>query len=48
MAKLICTSRYIKNSQSRNAGNLIKYMDTRERVEKLSDLLFRGDHSYEE
>ncbi len=37
MAKLICTSRYIKNSQTKNAGNLIKYMGTREGVEKLSD-----------
>ncbi len=37
MARLICTSRYIKNSKSRNAGNLIKYMGTREGVEKLSD-----------
>ncbi len=37
MSKLICTSRYIKNSPSKNAGNLIKYMGTREGVEKLSD-----------
>ena len=37
MPRLICTSRYIKNSKSRNAGNLIKYMGTREGVEKLSD-----------
>ncbi len=37
MPKLICTSRYIKNSKSRSAGNLIKYMGTREGVEKLSD-----------
>ena len=37
MPKLICTSRYIKNSKSRNAGNLIKYMGTREGVEKLSN-----------
>ncbi len=37
MPKLVCTSRYIKNSQSKNAGNLIKYMGTREGVEKLSD-----------
>ena len=35
MPKLICTSRYIKNSKSKNAGNLIKYMGTREGVEKL-------------
>ncbi len=37
MPKFICTSRYIKNSKSKNAGNLIKYMGTREGVEKLSN-----------
>ena len=37
MPKLICTSRYIKNSKSKSAGNLIKYMGTREGVEKLSN-----------
>ncbi len=37
MPKLICASRYIKNSKSKDAGNLIKYMGTREGVEKLSD-----------
>lgn len=37
MPKLICTSRYIKNSKSSSAGNLIKYMGTREGVEKLSN-----------
>lgn len=37
MPRLICTSRYIKNSKSRSAGNLIKYMGTREGVEKLSN-----------
>lgn len=37
MPRLICTSRYIKNSKSKNAGNLIKYMGTREGVEKLSN-----------
>ncbi len=37
MPKLICTSRYIKNSKNQNAGNLIKYMGTREGVEKLSN-----------
>ena len=35
MAKLICTSRYTKNSGSNNTGNLVKYMGTREGVEKL-------------
>lgn len=35
MPRLICTSRYIKNSKSKNTGNLIKYMGTREGVEKL-------------
>lgn len=37
MPRLICTIRYIKNFKSKNAGNLIKYMGTREGVEKLSD-----------
>ncbi|MDE7362640.1 MAG: relaxase MobL [Oscillospiraceae bacterium] len=37
MPKLICTSRYIKKSKSKNAGNLIKYMGTREGVEKLTN-----------
>ncbi len=37
MPKLICTSRYIKNSKSKNAGNLVRYMGTREGVEKLYD-----------
>lgn len=37
MTRLICTSRYIKNLKSKNAGNLIKYMGTREGVEKLSN-----------
>lgn len=37
MPRLICTSRYIKNSKSKNAGNLIKYMGTREGVEKMSN-----------
>ena len=37
MPRLICTSRYIKNSKSKNAGNLIKYMGTREGVEKLAN-----------
>ena len=35
MAKLICTSRYTKNSVSNNAGNLVKYMGISEGVEKL-------------
>ncbi len=48
MARLICTSRYIKNSKSNNTGDFIKYMGTREGVEKLSDLLFREDFSDEE
>ena len=33
MAKIIFTSRYIKNAAK--AGNLVKYMGTREGVEKL-------------
>lgn len=35
MPKIIFTSRYIKNPASLNAGKLIKYMGTREGVEKL-------------
>ena len=35
MPKIIFTSRYIKNPASSNAGKLIKYMGTRESVEKL-------------
>lgn len=35
MPKIIFTSRYIKNPASSNAGKLIKYMGTREGVEKL-------------
>ena len=35
MAKIIFTSRYIKNPKSANAGKLVKYMGTREGVEKL-------------
>lgn len=37
MAKIIFTSRYIKNPASSNAGKLIKYMGTREGVEKLAN-----------
>lgn len=35
MPKIIFTSRYIKNSARANAGKLIRYMGTREGVEKL-------------
>ena len=35
MPKIIFTSRYMKNPASSNAGKLIKYMGTREGVEKL-------------
>ena len=35
MAKIIVTSRVTKNSPAGNAGNLVKYMGTREGVEKL-------------
>lgn len=37
MSKIIFTSRYIKNSAKVNAGKLIRYMGTREGVEKLPD-----------
>ena len=30
MAKIIVTSRFIRNSPKQNAGNLVKYMGTRE------------------
>lgn len=35
MAQLILSSRYIKNPKSANAGKLVKYMGTRDGVEKL-------------
>ena len=35
MPKIIFTSRYIKNPAKANAGKLIRYMGTREGVEKL-------------
>lgn len=37
MPKLICTSRFIKNPKAGGAGDYIKYIGTREGVEKLSD-----------
>ncbi|MDO5765939.1 MAG: hypothetical protein Q4P84_09595, partial [Elusimicrobiales bacterium] len=39
MPKIIFTSRYIKNPASSNAGKLIKYMGTREGVEKLPNCI---------
>ncbi len=36
MAKIIVSSRFIKNPSAQNAGKLIRYMGTREGVEKLS------------
>lgn len=35
MPKIIFTSRYIRNTAKANAGNLVRYMGTREGVEKL-------------
>jgi len=35
MAKIIFTSRYFKNAKSSKLGKLVKYMGTREGVEKL-------------
>ncbi len=35
MAKIIVSSRFIKNPSAQNAGKLVKYMGTREGVEKL-------------
>ncbi len=37
MPKIIFTSRYVKNPARANAGKLVKYMGTREGVEKLPD-----------
>ncbi|MCM1062800.1 MAG: relaxase MobL [Eubacterium sp.] len=37
MPRIICTSRYIKNSKTKNAGKYIRYVGTREGVEKLSN-----------
>jgi hypothetical protein len=37
MAKIIFTSRYFKNPKRSNVGKLVKYMGTREGVEKLPD-----------
>lgn len=37
MPKIICTSRYIKNPKSSNAGGYIRYIGTREGVEKLTN-----------
>jgi len=35
MAKIIFTSRYFRNPKRSNVGKLVKYMGTREGVEKL-------------
>ena len=35
MAKLIMTSRYLRNTPKRNAANLVRYMGTREGVERV-------------
>lgn len=37
MPKLICTSRYIKNPKSSKAGKYLRYVGTREGVEKLAN-----------
>ena len=36
-AKIIVTSRYMRNSPKRSATNLVKYMGTREGVEKVAE-----------
>ena len=36
-AKIIVTSRYLRNSPKRSATNLVKYMGTREGVEKVAE-----------
>ena len=35
-AKIIVTSRYMRNTQKRSATNLVKYMGTREGVERVA------------
>ena len=35
MPKIIVTSRYMRNTPKKTAGNLVKYMATREGVEKV-------------
>ena len=42
MPKIIFTSRYMKNPASSNAGKLIKYMGTREGVEKLPNGIYNS------
>ena len=37
MAKIIVTSRYMRNSPKRSATTLVKYMGTREGVEKVAE-----------
>ena len=37
MPKIICTSRYIKNPKSSNADGYLRYIGTREGVEKLTN-----------
>ena len=39
MAKIIFTSRYFKNPKRSNIGKLVKYMGTREGVEKLPNVI---------
>ena len=36
MPKIICTSRYTKNPKSSKAGGYLRYIGTREGVEKLT------------
>ena len=35
MAKIIVSSRYVRNTPKRSAANLVRYMGTREGVEKV-------------
>ena len=37
MPKIICTSKYIKNPKSSKAGGYLRYIGTREGVEKLTN-----------
>ncbi len=39
MAKIIVSSRYVRNTPKHSAANLVRYMGTREGVEKVLSLI---------
>ena len=43
MPKIICTSRYIKNPKTSKSGGYLRYIGTREGVEKLTNASFTLD-----